>query len=73
MAKSEGTVVTDNRDSVEDLISTIRNPTSTKSTKKAALSRIRELERRDGKDYYPSYNGVSRNPSEMARYEEWYS
>lgn len=72
MAKCETALkLTDRmRDDVRGLIEIVQNPRNTKSVKSAALTRLRELERRDEVDYYPSYNGVSRNPSEMARWEE---
>lgn len=73
MSKNEGNNDNElfcNQFNVGCLDQVIQDEKTPKSVKQAALARIRELEKLAGKEFYGNYNGGSRNPSEMARFDE---
>lgn len=70
MARSEVPELEIATSNVPYLMSVIKDTRAPKSYKQAALRRIRQIERDTGRSIYGSYNGASRNSSEMARVEE---
>lgn len=71
MAKSEGSLDVLTTMDVDYLLGVLKSLRVPRSTKEAALRRIREIERETGQELYGNYNGrASRNPSELARVEE---
>lgn len=70
MAKSEGMTARFTTETVGELLAIVSDHRNGKSTKQAALNRIREIEAKTKTRLVGDYNGGPRNPSEIARLEE---